>query len=340
VILAGAGVGLLADRPVAEMIRAAGEAEAAGATGVWVPDERFFRDAYAALAAIGAATRTVRLGPCVTDPFSRHPALTAMAIGTLNEITGGRAVLGMGTGISGFSALGITPSRSVRAIREAVGLIRALLREGEADVTGEIFTFRGRLDFHAQPVPVFIAGRGPKVLELAGEIADGVILGSLASPEGLAYAEARLAAGAARVGRNPAGIQRMIWLHTYVHEDGAVARRSARRIIISILQSSRDIVGALGVTVPPALAHLIDEAPYGYHWDAPPEALGLVPDDLVDAFTASGTPADVAATAARLQQAGVHHIAFRLWPSPGQRPADVQRLLLEHVLPRLDGVRT
>jgi 5,10-methylenetetrahydromethanopterin reductase len=339
VIPQGVGIGLLADRALPDLVRAAQEAEAGGCDGVWVPDERFFRDAYAALAAVASATHRVRLGPCVTDPFSRHPALTAMAMGTLNEISGGRAVLGIGAGISGFSALGISPKRAVRAIREGVTLIRALLRDGTVDIAGEIFTFRGRLDFAAQPVPVFIAGRGPKVLELAGEIGDGVILGSLASAGGLAYAEARLAAGAARAGRDPVAIDRMIWLHTYVHEDRRVARSAARRIIISVLQSSHDIISALGVDVPPALARLIEEAPYGYHWDAPPEALALVPDALVDAFTASGTPAEVVAAVTRLHRAGIRHVAFRLWTSGGQRPADVQRLVLDHILPHLERAR-
>lgn len=334
----GVGVGLLADRPVSELVRAAREAEDGGCEGVWVPDERFFRDTYAVLAAVASGTLRVRLGPCVTDPFSRHPALTAMAIGTIDEISGGRAVLGIGAGISGFSALGITPRRTVRAIREAVELIRALLRDGAADHAGEVCTFKGRLDFQARTVPVMIAGRGPKVLELAGEIGDGVILGSLASSGGLAYAEARLAAGAARAGRDPAGVDRMIWLHTYVHEDRRVARSSARRITISVLQSSRDIIPALDVVVPPGLAALIDGAPYGYHWNAPPEALALVPDALVDAFTASGTPEEVATAVGRLHRAGIRHIGFRLWASQGQQPADVQRLVLREVLPRLGRV--
>ena len=333
----GVGVGLLADRPLRDLARAAQDAEAAGFEGVWVPDERFFRDPYAVLAVLAAATERVHLGPCVTDPFVRHPALTAMAIGTIQEISGGRAVLGIGTGISGFSALGITPARTVGAMREAIGLVRMLLRDGEADVAGETFRFRGRLDFPARPVPVYVAGRGPKVLELAGEIGDGVIIGSLAAPSGLAYVEARLAAGARRAGRGAADLRRMIWLHTYVHEDGALARGAARRIIISILQSSRNILRTIGIEVPSDLMRIIEEAPYGYHWNAPPDALALVPEGLVDALTASGTPDDVAAVVTRLRRSGVDHVAFRLWTSPGQAPADVQRLVTEAVLPALVG---
>jgi 5,10-methylenetetrahydromethanopterin reductase len=335
VTLGGVGLGLLADRPLRELGRAARDAEAAGCEGVWVPDERFFRDPYAVLAAVASATERVRIGPCVTDPFVRHPALTAMAIGTIQEISGGRAVLGMGTGISGFSALGIAPARTVGVMREAIGLIRTLLQEGAADVEGRAFRFRGRLDFPVRPVPVFVAGRGPKVLELAAEIGDGVIIGSLAAPAGLAYVETCLAAGARRAARNPADLRRMIWLHTYVHEDGALARAAARRIIISILQSSRNILGAIGIDVPPELARVIEEAPYGYHWNAPSEVLDLVPGTLVDAFTASGTPDEVAAVVARLRRSGIHHVAFRLWPSPGQSPADLQRLVTGAVLPAL-----
>lgn len=336
--LAGVGLGILADRAVPDLVRAAREAEAAGCRAVWVPDERFFRDPYAVLAGIASATRQVCLGPCVTDPFVRHPALTAMAIGTLNEISGGRAVLGMGVGISGFSALRITPRRSVRRLREAIGLIRTLLRGEEVDVAGEIFRFRGRLDFAAAPVPIFVAGRGPRVLELAGEVGDGVILGSLVSPGGLAYAEARLAAGARRSGRSAVDVRRMMWLHTYVHEDPHVARISARRIIISVLQSSREIVGALGVEIPAPLARLIDGAPYGYHWQAPDDVLALVPDALVDAFTASGTPEEIVRVVNRLHAAGVHHVAFRLWASRGQTPDEAQRLVFSAVLPLLERV--
>ena len=103
-------------------------AEACGFDAVWIADERFYREAYSVLAQVASATDRIRLGPCVTDPFARHPALTAMAIATLDEISAGRAVLGLGAGVSGFAELGIRPLRPPRAIREAIGLIRALLR--------------------------------------------------------------------------------------------------------------------------------------------------------------------------------------------------------------------
>src|SRR5512134_3441110 len=109
-------------------------AESAGFDDFWLADERFFREVYACLTLCALRTRRIRLGPCVTDPYSRHPALTAMAIATLDEIAGGRALLGIGAGISGFAELGVVREKPARAIREAVTLIRRLLAGEEVDV--------------------------------------------------------------------------------------------------------------------------------------------------------------------------------------------------------------
>src|SRR5262250_3921876 len=123
-------IGLLmpGDAPVQVMLERARRAEAVGYDTVWVADERFYREVYSCLAHFAGHTSRVLLGPCVTDPYSRHPALTAMAIATLDEISGHRAVLGMGAGVSGFRELGIAREKPGVAMREAVEVIRALLR--------------------------------------------------------------------------------------------------------------------------------------------------------------------------------------------------------------------
>src|SRR2546425_9897016 len=118
-------------------------AEAPGYDDFWLADGRFFREVYACLTFCALRTRRMRLGPCVTDPFSRHPALTAMAIATLDEISGGRAVLGLGAGVSGFRELGIDAARSAVAIREAVELIRRLLAGQSGTGKGPQGSFRG-----------------------------------------------------------------------------------------------------------------------------------------------------------------------------------------------------
>src|ERR1700739_1113181 len=176
---------LLGDAPVAQLVERARLAEAYGYSVVWVADERFYREVYCCLGQLAAHTAKVLLGPCVTDPFARHPALTAMAMATLDEISGGRAILGIGAGISGFAELGIDRSKPALAIREAIELIRALLRGETVDSRGEVVAFdHGRLRF-APPrpaAPVYLASNGPLGQRVAAEMADGVIMEACAAP--------------------------------------------------------------------------------------------------------------------------------------------------------------
>src|SRR5215467_15829232 len=151
---------LLGDVPVPRLIERAKLAEANGYAVVWLADERFYREVYSCLGQLAAYTSRVLLGPCVTDPFARHPALTAMAICTLDEISGGRAILGIGAGISGFAELGIERRKPARAIRESIELIRALLGGGAVDFAGEVIACRGgRLSFApSRPTPpIYVA---------------------------------------------------------------------------------------------------------------------------------------------------------------------------------------
>src|SRR5213593_1694105 len=156
------GLLLLPTYEPARLAALAEMAEAAGYDDLWLADERFFREVYASLTLCALRTRRIRLGPCVTDPYSRHPALTAMAIATLDEISDRRAVLGIGAGVSGFRELGVDASRPAVAIREAVELIRRLLAGETVTVQGRVVSFtNGRLDF-APPradLPIYVASQ-------------------------------------------------------------------------------------------------------------------------------------------------------------------------------------
>jgi 5,10-methylenetetrahydromethanopterin reductase len=200
------GLLMLGDASVQTMVERARLAEAVGYGTVWLPDERFFREVYSCLAHFAAHTSKVLLGPCVTDPFSRHPALTAMAIATLDEISGQRAILGIGAGVSGFAELGINRSKPARAIREMIGVIRALLLGESVDFHGEVIEFhQGRLSFvpTRSAVPIYVASNGPLGQRVAGAVADGAIMEACASlPEAEAFS-AEVNAGAAQVRHDP-----------------------------------------------------------------------------------------------------------------------------------------
>lgn len=314
------GLGLMPLHPPAESGRLAALAEAAGFDAIWVPDERFCRDCYLTLASIAQATRRVRLGPCVTDPYSRHPALTAVAVATLDELSGGRAVLGIGAGISGFTALGLTRDRPATAVREAVTLVRRLWAGEEVTQQGEIVRFHGgRLDFSARPsIPVFVAGRGPRILEVAGEVADGVIVGALASPPTLAYAFRHVERGAARSGRRLDGFETMLWLHTALSPDAAAARDAVRAIVVGVLVSSRPVLDDLGVRLPDDLAAELATVTYGPHSPSMERVAPRVPDDVLAHFSMAGDGAHCRGVVARLAGAGITQVGVLPWLVRGQ----------------------
>ena len=177
---------MLRNVPVPKMVERAKLAEQAGYDAVWVADERFYREVYSSLAVLALNTRRVQLGTCVTDPYARHPALTAMAIATLDEISNGRTLLGFGAGISGFAELGIVRNKPARAMREAIELIRRLLKGETVDFHGEVIGFtNGKLSFKPMrsDIPVYVASNGPLGQRMTGAVADGAIMEGCGSAE-------------------------------------------------------------------------------------------------------------------------------------------------------------
>src|SRR4029453_16500570 len=149
--------------------------ERLGFDSYWVADQRGMRDVWVSLTATAMRTSRIRLGTRVTDPYVRHPALTAVAVASLDELSGGRAILGLGAGGSGFREMGIERTKPVTALREAVELIRRLLAGEQTEYTGELVRFRrGALEFATRrDIPVVVVARGPKILGLGGGIAAG-----------------------------------------------------------------------------------------------------------------------------------------------------------------------
>lgn len=205
-------------------------AEEQGFDHLWYADEKFYRDPYVSLSYVAQHTSRIKLGTCVTDPYTRHPALTAMAMGTLAELTDGRAVLGIGAGFSGLHAMGIRQARPTRALREAVELIRQLWAGGAVTYLGETVRFHGgELNFKPPAeIPVLIATSGRRILQLAGEIADGVMLGDLASSRVITPALAEVRRGADRAGRSLTGVPLISRANLIISEDQAEARKPMR----------------------------------------------------------------------------------------------------------------
>jgi 5,10-methylenetetrahydromethanopterin reductase len=300
------GVGLPPSAPVADLVALAEEVERLGYRYLWVNDERLERDPFTVLAAMAQRTDRVRLGPGVTNPYSRHPALIATATATLDELSGGRAVLGLGAGGTNHRALGIERKAPVTALRDAIELVRDLWAGSTATVEGDVVRAReAKLDFAAQrpQIPIYIGGRGPRVLELAGEVADGVIVGNVATREGWSYALDRIVAGAARAGRDVGEIRLTAWLYVCVADDEDEALDAIRPMAATSLVTSRPVLGELGIEMPDDFRARMERRGWSLDREVVTEAGAKLPAELVDRFGIAGTPDSCRGRLARLLEA-------------------------------------
>jgi 5,10-methylenetetrahydromethanopterin reductase len=310
------GIGLLGDLSSARIVDLSQRIEGYGLDQIWVADERFYRDVFVNMTLVACHTRRVRIGALVTDPYIRHPAVTAAAAASIDEVSGGRVVLGLGAGLSGFKQLGIERIRPARAMREAIQLMNRLT-SGERNVTfdGELVHFRaGHLNFTpVRRVPIVVAGRGPRVLEVAGELADGVVIGSFASDRGLHHAEQ----GARRTGRSLADLATISWLYTAIGNDQEEVRAAVRKGVAVAMWGSREILPELGVTLPEEITRFMTEHAYSAADQVISEVARCIPDRLLDEFSVRGTVEEVAGHLVRIGRLGIGQAALGLFPPRG-----------------------
>lgn len=334
-----ARLGLLClPRSVTGAVADARLAEEVGFTLVGVADSQsVFRELYATLALCAQATRRVRLGPSVTNPVTRHPAVAASAIATVDEIAEGRAFFGLGSGDSAILNLAERPA-TLADLRDYVETVRALLTKGEA-------TWRGRaarLTWARRALPIYLSAEGPRTLELAGEVADGVIVNVGLEPGLIRDAVARVHAGARRAGRDPAAIDLWTLVRANVTDD-AVA--GVNEIKMELASNAHHVFRFTleGKHVPAGLADAIRRVQRGYQ-PAAHEALGPSPNAalldaepalrayLADRFAAVGPAAACAEKLAAVVEAGIDGLLVTGFVA--DRPRLI-RALGERVLPHL-----
>ena len=171
------GFGALDRQSVEKTVNNFLRAEKAGFDYGWLPDFAEMISLYPALAVLAWNTKRMKLGSAVTNPFTRHPLVTAGAIAAIDQLSHGRAVLGISSGDGAtLHSIGIEMKRPILAVRESVEIIRKALTGEKMSYDGEIFTIR-EYQLTCLPknrVPIFIGAKGPMMLSLAGKIADGV----------------------------------------------------------------------------------------------------------------------------------------------------------------------
>lgn len=329
------GVLLYAEQSVSELISLAQECEALGYSYLWYTDIRFARECYVGLASIAAATRHIRLGPGVTDPYSRHPAITASTIATLDEVSGGRAILGLGAGGAGFAQLGLSTTLPIAAMRETVEAVRGLLSGEEVTVSGKVISLNaGKLSFKPlrPDIPIYFATHGPQMTRLAGQVADGILIANTLLPEAFAFYLDKVDEGLAKSGRTSAAFDVGMRVEACISDDDEAALEVMRRRVASRILSQYphwDYLEKLGVVLPEpfiALGGRTDR-------EAVESAANLLPLAVVESMVLAGNPKRVAEQLARALGPRVTQVTLRAHAAPGESVASVVRAFATEVVP-------
>jgi 5,10-methylenetetrahydromethanopterin reductase len=284
------------------------ETEARGFDWIGVADSQsVFRELYVALTLAARSTSRARIGPLVTNPQTRHLVVTASAMASVDELAGGRAVLGLGSGDSAIYTIGAPPA-TVAGLEDAVVTLGRLTGGETVDRGGRPWrVHRGR-----RRVPVYLAAEGPRTLELAGRVADGVVCGLGLTPEVIALSLAAIEKGARAAGRRLEDVD--VWWFAKTHL--ADTRAAALEPIKMALAASANHAFRFtleGKGVPPDLHEKIRALQREYnahHHEIAGAANAGLPDRwdltdfLADRFAIAGTPADCVAQLRRAMGAG------------------------------------
>jgi len=205
------------DTPPQTIIELSKSAEDNGFSGVFITEAG--NDSLAYCIGVGAQTRSIKLGTAITNIYLRHPVLLANEAAAVQEFTGGRFILGLGTGHrEGNGALGIEMGVPMEKMREVVGILRKAIDGGR---TGPKVTSK---------LPIYLAGVSRPMVKLAGEIADGVIF-NFFPPARVKEALGEIAEGAKKAGRNVNEIEPTLFATAFISDDIEMARKPARTLL-------------------------------------------------------------------------------------------------------------
>jgi 5,10-methylenetetrahydromethanopterin reductase len=276
-------------------------AEQRGFEAVWQAESRLVRDAIVPMAAFAATTSRIKIGSGVINNWTRNAAVIAATFLTLDDLAQNRIICGIGAWWDPLAQkVGINRSKPLLAMRETVVTVRALLARQRVTYHGEFVhlddveldVVHGRKE--PRNVPIYIGATGPQMMALTGEIADGAVLNYLVAPKYNEAAIQQLEIGARKAGRSLDEIDRPQLVVCSVDEDRKKALDGARKLVTQYLGQQPHIMKASGVS-----QDLLDEIGQVLTWPATEEqieeAMRLVPDDVVQSVTASGTPDEVKA---------------------------------------------
>lgn len=293
------------------------QAEKIGFDYLWITDHFNNRNVYVSLAIVSAYTERIKFGPGVTNPYLVHPVVTAQGVATLNEIAPGRVVCGLGVGDkTTLQMVNIEQRKPLATIRESVHIIREIASGRNLEMQGKIFKVSGaKLNFKVpNPISVFIGAQGPKMLALAAEIGDGVLINA-SHPKDIEKAMKFVREGAEKTDKKLEDLSISAYTSFSIASSYDKALKTVIPVVAYIVAGSPEmILDRHGISV--ELASKIRDAIVHGQWK---EAFSHVDNNMVEAFSICGTPETCIEKIDTLIKVGVNQIVVGSPIGPNMR---------------------
>jgi 5,10-methylenetetrahydromethanopterin reductase len=291
------GIEFVPNEPISKIVKLVKLAEDVGFEYAWITDHYNNKNVYETLALIADGTETIKMGPGVTNPYVRSPAITAAAVATLDELSNGRATLGIGPGDKAtFDALGIEWTKPVSTIKDAIAMMTTLMA-GEKTETGAQL---GGVKAVQEKIPIYMGAQGPMMLKTAGGFSDGALINA-SNPKDFEAAVPMIKEGAADAGKSISDVDIAAYTCCSIDDDAGKAMGAAKIVVAFIAAGSPPPVFArhgLPTDTGAKFGAMLAKGDFG-------GAIGAVNDDLMEAFSVFGTPAEFVPKIEALGEMGV-----------------------------------
>ncbi|UCE97040.1 MAG: 5,10-methylenetetrahydromethanopterin reductase [Candidatus Bathyarchaeota archaeon] len=282
------------------------QAEKTGFNTLWVTDHFNNRNVYVSLAIVSAYTDKIRFGPGVTNPYMAHPIVTAQAVATLNEISPGRVVCGLGVGDrTTLEMVNMKPSKPLATIRESVKIIREISLGNNLEMEGKIFTVSGaKLNFKPNSrIPIFVGAQGPKMLALAAEIGDGVLINA-SHPHDIKNAMKHIEEGITRAHKSLVDLEIAAYTSFSIAKENKKAVKAVIPVVAYIIAGCPPpVLEKHGISL--ETADRIRNAIIRGKWK---DAFILITDEMIETFSICGTPEKVVEKISKLINVGTTQV--------------------------------
>jgi len=323
------GIEFVPREPYWKIIYYAIQAEKGGFSNLWITDHFNNRNVYVTLTAAAIYTNKITFGPGVTNPYLVNPIFTAQAIATLNELAPGRVVLGIGAGDkTTLESVGVEMAKPLTAIQEAIDIFRRIVGGESVVYKGEVFKIAGA-SFLFKPrgrIPVYVGAQGPKMLELAGRIGDGVLINAC-HPKDVEYAVNCVKEGVRQASKKLDEVDVAAYTSFSIHEDLKKATKAAVPVVSFIVAGSPSmLLERHGIDL--KKADEIREALKANDWG---RAFGAVTPEMIEAFSICGTPEMCIERIALLLKSGISQ--FVVGSPIGSNVREAIDLISEKIVP-------